>query len=228
MRNITEYYGEKPSRGRPRGHQSYATMSVLSSIAQIAAKHNLEPGLLLDAFKEAWAHEESQYEKLEIECRKVNYDFATFLITCNNKVVSQFPIGIEILKKPELFKPYIPIISTPAQFAEGDDSAQKHICELRAKMRGITVKGKIAEVPPKTLVNTRYGWEAYVSNVLLADKTGTIRLSLWNSQIDYVSVGDTVNIEKAKVATFCGQLQLRIGRKGTMSVDTSTREPITV
>ena len=222
MRKIMEYYGDEPRRGRPRGHQSYSTMSILSSIAQIAAKYNLEPGLLLDAFTEAWTHEESQYEKLEIECRKVDHDFATFLITCNDKVIWQFPVKIEILKGPELFKSYIPTVSNP-NHREGD-STQKNISDLRNKMRGITVKAKIVKVSPRQLVNTRYGWEAYVSNVLLADKTGTIRLSLWNSQIDDVSVGDTVNIEKASVTTFYGQLQLRIGRRGTMSVDTSTRE----
>ncbi|MFH0897912.1 MAG: hypothetical protein V1850_07715, partial [Candidatus Bathyarchaeota archaeon] len=72
------------------------------------------------------------------------------------------------------------------------------------------------------------GYEAYVSNVLLADETGTIRLSLWNNQIDEVSIGDTVSIESASVITFFGELQLRISRNGTMSVDTSTRGPLKV
>jgi replication factor A1 len=201
-------------------------MSVLSLIAQVAANYNLDSRLLLDAFTEAWAHGESQYEKLKVECRRVDHDFATFLITCNDKVVWQFPIGIEILKGPELFKSYFPTVSNPIS-REGD-STQKHISDLRANMRGITVKAKIVEVPLRQLVNTRYGLGAYVSNILLADETGTIRLGLWNSQIDGVALGDTVNIEKAKVATFYGMLQLRIGRSGTISVDTSTSELTTV
>jgi len=220
LRKIAKYYGEETSRGRPRGHRSYSTMSVLSSVAHIAAKHDLDPILLLDALTKAWAYEESQCEKLEVKCRKVDNDLATFLVTCNDKVVCQFPINIEILQKPERFKSYIPVISTPAPIYREDNSTQKHICDLRVNMRGITVRGKIVEVPTKRLVNTRYGWEAYVSNVLLADKTGTIRLSLWNSQIDGVSVGDTVNIEKASVTRYRGELQLRIGRSGKMSVDT--------
>ena len=114
MSNVVKYYGEEPGRGRLRGHQSYSSMSILSSVAQIAAKYNLDPGLLLDAFTEAWKHEKSQYEKLEIECRKVDQDFATFLITCNDKVVWQFPIMKEILQEPERFKSRIPIISTPS------------------------------------------------------------------------------------------------------------------
>lgn len=217
------YYEEDPHRGRPRGHQSYSSMSVLSSVAQIAAKYNLQPGLLLDAMKEAWKQKKSQYENLEIECRKVDHDFATFLITYNNKVVWQFPIRVEILQGSELFKTYIPLVPIYKE-----DSRQKSIADLKNKMRDITIKGKILEVPPKILVDTRYGGGAYVSNVLLADKTGTIRLSLWNNQISDVAVGDIVNIEKAQVSTFYGNLQLRISRSGTINVDTSTREPLTI
>ena len=183
--------------------------------------------LLLYALKDAWMHEESQCEDLKVECRKVDHEFATFLITCNDKVVWQFPIKTEIIQKPELFKSYIPFTSNPAQILK-DNSTQKPICELKAKMKGITVKARIVEVPPRKLVNTRYGSEACVSNILLADKTGTIRLGLWNNQLDDVAVGDTVNIEKASVAIFSGKLQLKIGRSGTISVDTSTREPLTV
>jgi replication factor A1 len=222
---IEEFNVDKPSRGRPRGHQSYSSMSVLSSVAQIAAKYNLDPKLLLDALTVAWIDEESQYEQLKIKCRKVNQDFATLLITCNDKVVWQSPVQIKILQEHEFLKSYIPIV--PALIRK-EDSMQKKISDLRNKMRGITVTGKILEVPPKMLVNTRYGWEAYVSNVLLADKTGTIRLSLWNNQINDVAVGDTVSIENAKVSTYYGEPQLRIGRSGTMSINTTTRESIAI
>jgi ssDNA-binding replication factor A large subunit len=52
----------------------------------------------------------------------------------------------------------------------------------------------------------------------LADETGTINMSLWNGQIDEVSVGDIVNIDGASVTRFAGALQLRIGKNGTMTV----------
>ena len=217
---MIKYYDEERGRGRPRGRKSQSTMSVLRSVAKIAAKHSLDPKLLLDALTVAWTSKESQYEQLTVECRKADQDFATLLITCNDKVVWQWPVPINLLQGHEHFKSNIPIVPVPNR---KEDSTPKQIVNLRNKMKGITIQGRILKVPPKTYVNTRWGGGALVSNVLLSDKTGTIRLSLWNNQIDNVAVGDTVNIEKAHVALFYGEPQLRISRSGTMTVDTSTR-----
>lgn len=213
---------EKSYRGRSLGFKSKSNKNVLKSIARIATKYKLDPGLLLDAFNRAWNDEEIQYEALNIKCRKVDRDLVTFLVTLNEEVIWQFPIDKNMLKKSELFKYSIPDIPIPLH--RKYEPGEKNIEELRAKMKGISVNARVVEVPPKRLVNTRYGFESFVSNVLLADKTGTIRLGLWNDQIDEVTVGDTVNIENASVSIFQGRLQLRIGRKGTMDVDTSTRE----
>jgi hypothetical protein len=215
-------YGYKRSRGRPLGHKSKSNKNVLKSIAHIAAKYELDPGILLKAFNRAWINEEFQYETLNIKCRTVNQNTVTFLVTIDHKVVWQFPIDTNILEKSELFKHSIPDIPIPLH--RKYEPGKKNIEELRAKMRGISVNARVVEIPPKRLVNTRYGFESFVSNVLLADKTGTIRLSLWNDRIDEVVVGDTVNIDNASVSVFGGKLQLRIGRKGTMNIDTSTRE----
>ena len=222
MRKILRNYGDGPSRGRPRGRRSKSSRAVLDSIALVAARYELDPGLLLDAFKRAWINEESQCGALKIKSREADQNTVTFLVTLNDEVVCQFPISTNILEKPEFFKPSIPVIQAP--FHRGGDSGQKHIGELRAKMRGVSVTARVLEVPPRMLVTTRYGGKSYVSNILLADETGTIRLSLWNRQIDDVAVGDTVNVEKASVATYQGERQLRISRRGTMSVDTSTRK----
>jgi replication factor A1 len=177
----------------------------------------LDPGLLLDAFGEAQTHEGYKYEELEVTCRGVAKELATFMVTCKDQVLGQFSVGTEILQYPEFFKPHFPVIPVPAR-ARIDKSPFKNICELRAAMREVTVNGKIVEIQPRRAVLTRYGWIANVSNVLLADETGTIRLSLWNGQIDEVSVGDIVSIARASVTWFSGELQLRIGRNGTMTV----------
>jgi len=41
-------------------------------------------------------------------------------------------------------------------------------------------------------------------------------LCLWNEQITSISVGDTVQIENARISTFRGERQLRVGKNGTL------------
>jgi replication factor A1 len=93
------------------------------------------------------------------------------------------------------------------------------IDRLKSRMRGINIKAKVIEIPPSRSVLTRLGTTAMVSNVLIGDETGKIRISLWNDQIDKVRVGDEVKLENCYVANYLGQPQLRLGRKGTISVN---------
>jgi replication factor A1 len=95
---------------------------------------------------------------------------------------------------------------------------QKRIDELKFGMKRINVDARIIEIPPKRLVISEFGNQFYVSNVRIADETGTIRLSLWNGQIEKVHIGDKVEIENCYVSSFAGEPQLRIGRNGIMSV----------
>ncbi len=221
MRRILRRYSDERSRGRPRGHNSKSNKDILDSIALIAAKYELDPGLLLNAFKRAWINKKTKCGKLKIENRGADENTVNFLITLNDHVIWQFPIDTNILENPKLFESSIPVIPIPIHRKH---SGQMHIGKLRAKMKGVSVTARVVEVPPKALVHTRYGGESFVSNTQLADETGTIRFSLWNSRIDDVAVGDTLKIENATVAVFQGELQLRISRGGTLSVDTSTRD----
>ena len=55
----------------------------------------------------------------------------------------------------------------------------------------------------------------------IADETGTIKLCLWNGQIGSVSVGDTVQIENARVSAFKGERQMSLEKTGTLNVEIS-------
>jgi len=94
----------------------------------------------------------------------------------------------------------------------------QQVGNLRFGMKGIDVTAKIIDVPPITPVVTRWGSECYVSNVKIADDTGSIRLSLWNGQVDKVRAGDEVELKNCYVSRFAGQPQFRLRRKSTMSV----------
>ncbi|MGB9756594.1 MAG: single-stranded DNA-binding protein, partial [Candidatus Bathyarchaeales archaeon] len=74
----------------------------------------------------------------------------------------------------------------------------------------------VLEIAKPTLVFTRFGNYASVTNALIADETGTIKLCLWNEQIGSIAIGDTVQIENGSTSAFRGEKQLRIGRKGVL------------
>ena len=55
-------------------------------------------------------------------------------------------------------------------------------------------------------------------NAKVTDEIGIIQLPLWNQQIDTVAVGDTIQVDNARVVTFKGELQLKVDRGGQLSV----------
>jgi replication factor A1 len=198
-------------RGRPRG-RSNAYEGFLKSIISIAKKYNLEPEQLFEAFVETWRDESSQCGMLTIICREVNHDSATFLLTNEDKVVSQFPITLDILKNPEYYKDQLRYFSKSHYGNEKREQKIRKISELRYGMRGIDIRAKVVEIPPPINVLTRFGTTAYVSNVKIADESGSIRLSLWNNQIDNVHVEDEIELKTCYIFRYRGEPQLRLGR----------------
>ena len=92
-------------------------------------------------------------------------------------------------------------------------------------MKRITLKARVVDVPKAALVFTRFGGYAHVSNALIADETGTIKLCLWNEKINAVSVDSVVQIENARVTRFRGEDQLRLGKNGRLNVIESSDFP---
>ncbi len=66
---------------------------------------------------------------------------------------------------------------------------------------------------------SKFGKEGRVATARVKDDSGgEIDLSLWNENIDEVSVGDKVKIENGYVSEFQGNVQLTAGKFGTLSV----------
>ncbi len=100
-----------------------------------------------------------------------------------------------------------------------DKSHNISISELKVGMKNINVKGKIVEKGETSEVYSRYGYVHRASFAKISDSSGSIRLILWNEQIDGISAGDTVRIENGYVSQFRGINQLNIGkRNGKISV----------
>ncbi len=202
-------------RGRPRG-QSKEYYDYLKSVVSLANYHDLDPKQLADAFSEALENTSAHCGSLEISCRDMNHDSPTFLIMKNEQVVWQSTIKMESIRHPDI-RNYLKNLPIPFNSKKKKHNIPQKIGILRFGMKGISVRGKIIEVPPPKTVRTRFGTFADVSNVMVADETGSVRLSLWNGQIDQFHMGDYIECSTCTVHRFRGELQLRLGRKGTLS-----------
>jgi len=93
------------------------------------------------------------------------------------------------------------------------------IKDLRDGMRRVDVEAKVTQKSDTREVRSRYGNDTYrVADTIIKDDTGTIKLTLWNEQIDQVNIDDTVKIENGYIRSFRGEIQLNVGRYGKLSV----------
>jgi len=181
-------------------------------------KYEIDSNNLFNSFVEAWNHQKSTCKSLLIECRKKTPDYASFLVTNSCKVVAQFPIPKHILEEINPFKEFAYAKASTRTIPENAKVKHPLIGDLKSGMNRINLKARVLEIPKPRSVITRFGEFAKVTNASIADETGVIQLPLWNKQIDAVSVGDLIRVENARVVTFRGERQLRVGRGGQLSI----------
>lgn len=92
-----------------------------------------------------------------------------------------------------------------------------NIESVAAGMQNADVTGKITRIFPVREFKTEKA-EGRVANIIIADKTGSIRVSLWNEEIEKLnslSVGDVIRV-RGFVRDNNGQPEMRMGRKGNI------------
>lgn len=86
-------------------------------------------------------------------------------------------------------------------------------------MKRVDVEGKIVEKGDPREVKSRFKDETYrIVDAVLADESGSIKLTLWNEQIEQVNVGDNIKVENGYVTSFKGEAQLNVGKFGKLTV----------
>ncbi len=87
-------------------------------------------------------------------------------------------------------------------------------------MKKVSIEAKVMEKSDTREVVSRFKDQTYkVATALIADDTGTIKLTLWNEQIDRVNVNNTVKVENGYVTSFKGEIQLNTGKYGSLTVE---------
>lgn len=188
-------------------------------LAFLSAKYEVDPDKFFGALVSARENQESACGDLSIRCREKLRDKFVLLITKGPKVVAQFSVTNEFLmEQTNPIKNIRKIDLLSRRLVKKNNGPSFfHIKDLRNGMKQVSLKAKVLEIAKPILVFTRFGNYASVANALITDETGTIKLCLWNEQINSVSVGDAVQIENAHVSMFRGERQLRIGKKGILT-----------
>jgi ssDNA-binding replication factor A large subunit len=149
-------------------------------------------------------------------------DRAIFLVTANHEVVAQFPMSRHLLEQTAPLKRFAYAIEREkdALMKKKNAKAGTHykIRDLKTGMKRINLKARVLAVSRPQQALTKYNGYVMFTNATLADKTGTVKLTLWNSRINSLSINDIVEIENARVTAYKGETQLQIGKQGRLRI----------
>ncbi len=200
-------------------------------LALVSVKYNVYPAEVVQALIDAKDAGKSSCGELSVEYRGKAKDEIIFLIKKDESVVAQFKVDEEFLSRSNdaTFENYMSTDKIRKKIAkQNTDTVFSTVTELRSGMKHINLKAKVQEIPKPAQVHTQFGNTAMVVNALIGDETGTIKLCLWEGQINTVSLGDEIEIRNAQVCLFRGEKQLRLGKNGALTVLNSTETTPTI
>ncbi len=190
-------------------------------LALVSVKYNVYPAEVVQAMISARANGKAYCGDLSVEYRgKVN-DETIFLIKKEENVVAQFKVDEEYLSRnnDSSFENYMSTDKIKKKIAkQNTETVYCMIADLRSGMKRINLKAKVLEIPKPAQVHTQFGNTAMVANAIVGDETGTVKLCLWEGQINTVALGDFIEIRNAQVCLFRGEKQLRLGKNGELTV----------
>ncbi|MFH1248601.1 MAG: SOSS complex subunit B family protein [archaeon] len=92
-----------------------------------------------------------------------------------------------------------------------------NISDLKTGQGSVEVEGAVTELSEPRTFN-KFGRDLVVATATLVDSSGSIKLSLWNQDVEKVKVGDKVKITNGYVNEFQGEKQLTSGKFGKLEV----------
>ena len=108
---------------------------------------------------------------------------------------------------------------------ESSEEVMMSVSDLGPRSRKVNVKVKVVEMNEAREVTSRKdGSVNRVTEALVGDDTGVVYLTLWNDDIDRVSVDSALKISNGYCNVFKNSLRLNIGRYGSIE---ETEEDIT-
>ncbi len=99
------------------------------------------------------------------------------------------------------------------------------IKDLTPSSRRVNVLGKVIVLGEPKEIKTRFGDDKSVTEVVIADDTGKITLTLWDDQTKDIRDGEVLKIDNGYISLLRGHMRLNVGKYGTMSEGEEDVEP---
>ncbi len=100
------------------------------------------------------------------------------------------------------------------------------ISDLKAKQGKVDIIVEVVEISDAREFS-KFGSGGRVANAIVKDESGSMKLTLWNEQIDMVHEGDKIHIKNGYVSDWKDELQLSTGKFGTLEiVEKGAREEV--
>jgi hypothetical protein len=155
---------------------------VFVSLAKIAVRHNIPPVEFYTSLLKARSEKSAVCGDLVIEYRGEVEGNLIFLFTKGNKLISQFLMPGDTLRKEAAIKAAMENLQQRKHPSTAGSKKEFKIHDLWSGLKHITVQGKVVRISESREILTQYGTQAHIALAKIKDATGSIELSLWNSR----------------------------------------------
>lgn len=100
-----------------------------------------------------------------------------------------------------------------------DIHGTRSIADLRLGHDGVTINGRILDTEPVRTFERDDGTEGAVSNLVIGDETGKIRVTLWDDRAEDAAdlgIGDSVEIDNGSIRERDDRLECHVGNRGSI------------
>ncbi len=193
---------------------------IVDHLALLSVKYEVPASELFEALVSARENGKASCRSLAIQNRGTNRLGTVFLITKNHTVVGQFRVPEALLLRKDIRFENWTDTKKLRNLIEKQRLASKVLTVqyLRHGMKKVNLKAEVLKTSVPSQIQTQYGNHLMLTSALVADKTGSVNLYLWNDQAALVKKGDRVQIRNATVSLYKGERQLHLGKGGAINV----------
>jgi len=94
--------------------------------------------------------------------------------------------------------------------------------DLKPTTKQVSLVAKVVNIGERRTIDSKFGEARQLAEATIGDDTGTVILSLWESQIDQVKSGDVLQVNNGYVSIVRGHIRLNVGKYGSFTKSTTT------